>query len=179
MTMTEVRPEADAPMVSTRRGPAESWFTTTDHKKLGLIYLFFALVFLVAGGVLAMLLRIHLAEPNSDLLGDQYGRVFNAHAAVMTMLFLSPAWIGLGTYLLPLQIGSGRLAFPRLHALAMWTYIVGGGILIASYIVRTPAGLGITIPTAPIANGAASDATNLWTAALIMLALSTMLASVS
>src|SRR5438105_815369 len=146
MTMTEVRPEADAPAPAPSPGPAETWLTTTDHKKLGLIYLFFALVFLVGGGVLAMLLRIHLAEPNSDILGDQYGRVFNAHAAVMTMLFLTPAWIGLGTYLLPLQIGAGRLAFPRLHALAMWLYVAGGGLLVASYIVRTPQGLGLTVP---------------------------------
>src|SRR3954447_5394211 len=138
MTMTDVRPEEAAPAPASHTGPGESWFTTTDHKKLGLTYLFFALVFLVGGGVLAMVLRIHLAEPSSDLLGDQYGRVFNAHAAVMTMLFLSPAWIGLGTYLLPLQIGSGRLAFPRLHALALWTYIVGGGILVAAFIQGTP-----------------------------------------
>src|SRR3954447_26446858 len=116
MTMTDVRPEEAAPAPASQTGPGESWFTTTDHKKLGLIYLFFALVFLVGGGVLAMLLRIHLAEPNSDLLGDQYRPVFNAHPSVMTMLFLSPAWIGLAAYLLPLQIGAVRLAFPRLHA---------------------------------------------------------------
>src|SRR4051795_13489930 len=129
MTMTEERLEAEAPVPARRYGPAGRWLTTTAHKKLGLVYLFFALVFLVGGSVLAMLLRIHLAEPNSDILGDQYGRVFNAHAAVMTMLFLSPAWIGLATYLLPLQIGAGRLAFPRLHALALWLYVGGGGLL--------------------------------------------------
>src|SRR3954471_20227544 len=150
MTITEARPATSAPPPASERSPAESWLTTTDHKKLGLVYLFFALVFLVAGGVLAMLLRIHLAEPNSDLLGDQYCRVFNAHAAVMTMLFLSPAWIGLGTYLLPLQIGSGRLAFPRLHAAALWSYLVGGGMLVASYIAGPTAGLGFTSPTAPV-----------------------------
>ena len=181
MTITEVRPETAAPPPEpeVRRGPPETWLTTTDHKKLGLMYLFFSLVFLVGGGVLAMLLRIHLAEPNSDILGDQYGRVFNAHAAIMTMLFLGPAWIGLGTYLVPLQIGSGRLAFPRLHALALWLYVVGGGMLAASFIVRTPAGLGITAPTAPLASGPANDATNLWIGALIVLAVSTLLASVS
>src|SRR5262245_11566553 len=103
MTITEVRPETDAPPPAPELGPRESWLTTTDHKKLGLVYLFFSLVFLVGGGVLAMLMRIHLAD--ADILGDQYGRVFNAHATVMTMLFLTPAWIGLATYLLPLQIG--------------------------------------------------------------------------
>ena len=65
MTVTEVRPETDAPPSEVQRGPSETWLTTTDHKKLGLVYLFFALVFLVGGGVLAMLLRIHLAEPNA------------------------------------------------------------------------------------------------------------------
>jgi cytochrome c oxidase subunit 1 len=177
MTITEVRPEAAAPAPMTPRAPAENWLTTTDHKQLGLIYLFFSLVFLIGGGVLAMLLRVHLAEPSSNILGDQYGRVFNAHAAIMTLLFLGPAWIGLATYLLPLQIGSGRLAFPRLHALAMWLYVVGGGILVASYIVGTPEGLGITSPVPLLASGPANDATNLWAGALIVIAVSTMLAS--
>jgi cytochrome c oxidase subunit 1 len=177
MTTTEVRPEVAAPAPITPSGPGENWLTTTDHKQLGLIYLFFSLVFLIGGGVLAMLLRVHLAEPSSNVLGDQYGRVFNAHAAVMTMLFLAPAWVGLATYLLPLQIGSGRLAFPRLHALAMWLYVVGGGVLVASYIVGTPEGLGITSPNPLLASGRANDATNLWVAAVIMVALSTMLAS--
>src|SRR4051794_40735774 len=112
MTMTDVRPDAATPAPAERKGPAESWFTTGDHKKLGLLYLYGAMLFLVAGGVLAVLLRAHLAEPSSDILGDKYGRVFSAHAAIMTTLFLAPAWIGLGTYLMPLQIGSGRLAFP-------------------------------------------------------------------
>jgi cytochrome c oxidase subunit 1 len=177
MTMTEVRPEVSAPEPAGPRGPAENWLTTTDHKQLGLIYLFFALLFMIGGGVLAMLLRVHLAEPSSNVLGDQYGRVFNAHAAIMTMLFLAPAWIGLATYLLPLQIGSGRLAFPRVQALAMWLYVVGGGILVASYIVGTPEGLGITSPTPLLASGPANDATNLWAGAMIVLAVSTMLAS--
>ena len=68
MTMTDVRPEVAPLEATTTRAPAESWFTTGDHKKLGLLYLYGAMLFLVAGGVLAVLLRTHLAEPSSDIL---------------------------------------------------------------------------------------------------------------
>ena len=179
MTMTDVRPDTATPAPAERRGPAESWFTTGDHKKLGLLYLYGAAVFLVAGGVLGVLLRAHLSAPSSDLLGDQYSRVFSAHAAIMTLLFLTPVWIGLGTYLLPLQIGSGRVAFPRLHAASLWLYLVGGGMLVASYIAGTPAGLGFTTPSAPLVTGPASRATTLWIAAMMVLALSSLLAYTS
>ena len=119
-------------------GPAESWFTTADHKRLGLhVPLLRPGCFLVAGGVLAMLLRAHWPSPSSDILGDHYGRVLDAHAAVMTMLFLAPAWIGLATYL---AAAADRLRPPGLPPPARrrpcgstwWA----AGILVASYIVR-------------------------------------------
>src|SRR4051794_12007119 len=179
MTMTDVRPDTGAPTSATAAGPAGSWFTTGDHKTLGLLYLGAALVFLLVGGVLAMLLRVHLAEPSSDLLGGKYGRVFSAHAAVMTLLFLTPAWIGLGTYLLPLQIGAGRLAFPRVHAAAFWGYVFGGILLIASLLAGPTGGLGYTNPAAPVIVGPANRPTVLWVASMIVLALSAIAANIS
>jgi cytochrome c oxidase subunit 1 len=179
MTMTDVRPDAGAPTPQTRVEPAESWFTTGDHKKLGLLYLGAALLFLIVGGVLAMLLRVHLAEPSSDLLGGKYGRVFSAHAAVMTLLFLVPAWIGLATYLLPLQVGAGRVAFPRVHAAAFWGYLFGGVLLIASLLAGPTGGLGYTNSTPPVFSGPANRPTVLWAASLIVLALATIAANIS
>src|SRR5438309_4652586 len=155
MTLTETRPEpettAAAPPEPVVAAP-ESWLTTSDHKKIGILFLGFSLLFLLTGGILALVLRGQLAE--GDLIGaDTYGRLFNMHATVMTTLFLAPAWVGLATYLVPLQIGSGRLALPRLHALALWLYVAGGGVLVAAYIKGVPNGLGITIPVAPVAHG--------------------------
>src|SRR3954465_7792630 len=174
MTLTETRPEQD---VDTAPEPVavapETWLTTSDHKKLGSVFLGFSLLFLLTGGILALVLRGQLAE--GDLIAaDTYGRLFNMHATVMTTLFLAPAWLGLATYLVPLQIGSGRLALPRLHALALWLYVAGGGVLVAGYIDGVPNGLGITIPVAPVApvaHGHANHATLLWIAGLILVAL--------
>src|SRR3954449_6802121 len=154
MTLTETRPEPDtaaAPPEPVVAVP-ESWLTTSDHKKIGILFLGFSLLFLLVGGVLALVLRGQLAE-GDIVTGANYGRLFNMHATVMTMLFLAPAWIGLATYVVPLQIGAGRLAFPRLHAAALWTYLIGGGLMIASYVMDQPDGLGITSATPVDANG--------------------------
>src|SRR5204863_6094047 len=123
---------------------------------------------------LALVLRGQLAE--GDLIASEtYGRLFNMHATVMTTLFLAPAWVGLATYLVPLQIGSGRLALPRLHALSLWLYVAGGGILVAAYIDGVPNGLGITAANPLIASAHANHATLLWIAGLIVVAVSTIL----
>src|SRR3954447_14570332 len=179
MTLTETRPEQD---VDTTPEPVavapETWLTTSDHKKLGSVFLGFSLLFLLTGGILALVLRGQLAE--GDLIGaDTYGRLFNMHATIMTTLFLAPAWVGLATYVVPLQIGSGRLALPRLHALALWLYVAGGGVLVAAYIVGTPAGLGLTESVAPLANGRAGSATMLWVGGLVLLGVGTILAAAS
>jgi cytochrome c oxidase subunit 1 len=181
MTLLEDRPaEAAAPPPEpSHAAPGESWLTTADHKRLGLLYLGFSLLFLVVGAVLGELLRAQVAEPSSNILGSSYFRIFSMHATLMTMLFLTPAWLGLGTYLLPLQIGAGRLALPRLHATALWLYVVGSGCLVASYIVGPPNGLGLTGPQAFTSATNLSKATSLWIASLAVIALSFILASAS
>jgi len=133
----------------------------------------------LTGVVLGELLRAHLAEPSSDILGTKYLRILSMHATVMTMLFLIPAWLGVSTYLLPLQIGAGRLALPRLHATALWLYVVGAGLLIASYISGPPHGIGIISPVAIPAVTNLTRATLLWITSLGVLAISFILASAS
>ena len=181
MTLVEDRPaEADFPPPDIGHAPAgETWVTTADHKRLGLLYLGFALLFLLVGSVLGELLRAHLAEPTADILGAKYVRIFSMHATVMTLLFLTPAWLALGTYLLPLQIGAGRLALPRLHALALWLYVAGGACLVTSYIVGLPDGLGITSPFEVGPGVVVSKATSLWIVSMGVLAISFLLASAS
>src|SRR5207302_3324980 len=169
MTVTEARPEpavapAPAPAVTTT---PESWYTTGDHKKLGLLFIYGSLLFLLVGAGLGVVLRAELAEPGIDIIGGQYSRLFSMHATTMALLFLAPAWIGLATYLVPLQIGAGRLALPRLHAAAFWTYLIGGGLLVASYIVGPPNGPGLSVPAPTLADGPANHATTLWIASLI------------
>ena len=184
MTVTETRPEP-AVAVATEPAPAttaESWFTTSDHKKIGLLFLAGSLLFLLIGTGLGVVLRGELSEPGVQIVGGEFDRLFSMHATVMMLLFLAPAWVGLATYLVPLQIGSGRVALPRLHAAAFWTYLAGGGLIVASYIVGPvgpPGSAGLSLATPMVANGAANHATLLWIGGLMVLALATIAAAVS
>src|SRR4051812_28283671 len=179
MTMTEERPDTAAPTVETS-SPPETWFTTGDHKKLGLLFLYGSLLFLVVGGVLGILLGYRIAEPTSSLLGDNATRVFATHAAFSALLFLVPAWIGLATYIVPLQIGSGRVASPRLHAWSLGLYVVGAGLLIGASVSGTPQDfLGITSQVPPATGVPAGRPMLTWIAALLVLAISAFLAHLS
>ncbi|HVE47230.1 MAG TPA: cbb3-type cytochrome c oxidase subunit I [Acidimicrobiales bacterium] len=181
VTITETRPEEAAPAPPPGAAAAaapEGWFATADHKRLGLLYLAGALVFLVVGGAVGMVLRAELLSEGSGVAGDEFRRLFSMHVTVSTMLFLAPAWVGLATYLVPLQIGSGRLAFARLHAFSFWLFLLGGGLLIASYVVGPPEGLGLvsSVPTAA-GEGGANEATTLMIASLALVAVSSLLAA--
>ena len=152
--------------------------TTADHKRLGLVWLVASFVFVILGGVLGWLMRAELVGTGEQLFGDDYARLFSLHATSAAVLFLGPAWIGLTTYLVPLQLGSPRIAFPRVHALATWTFVVGGGLLIASHVVGPVAGGGLAIPT-PVTTGGDREATDLFLASLGLVALSSLVASIS
>jgi cytochrome c oxidase subunit 1 len=182
MTLVEDRPvAAEAQPPEPAPAPADSWFTTADHKRLGLLFVYLSLLFLVAGGVVGIILRAQLAEPGQNILSaESYFRLFSAHATLMTLLFLAPLWVGLATYLVPLQIGANRLALPRLHAFALWLYVAGGGCLVASYIIGPPNGLGITgsLPL-PIAPDGVNQATRLWIASLAVVAFAALLSAVN
>ena len=110
-----------------RRGVL-GWLTTTDHKKIGLLYLFTSLAFFLAGGVEALLIRTQLIRPDNGLLGPQaYDQLFTMHGVTMIFLFVIPLSIGaFGNYLLPLMIGARDLAFPRLNALSYWVFVAAG-----------------------------------------------------
>jgi cytochrome c oxidase subunit I+III len=104
--------------------------TSVDHKVIGRRFVVTALVFFVAGGVLALLMRLQLARPEGTVLGpDLYDEVFTVHGSTMMFLFGVPVMEGLGLYLVPLMIGTRNMAFPRLSAFAYWTYLIGGLLL--------------------------------------------------
>jgi cytochrome c oxidase subunit I len=132
MALTETSPgdvapeapqeEPPPPAPSFGRGAAGN-----DHKPLGIAFVGVALLFLVVGGVLAVLMRAQLLGAESDLLSDQqYRTLFTFHGSYLVFLFLLPAWVGIATAVVPLQIGAARLAFPRLQSLAFWLTAVGG-----------------------------------------------------
>ena len=104
------------------------WLTTTDHKRIGLMYLFAALAFFAAGGVEALLVRTQLAAPDQNVLSPAaYNQVFTTHGVTMIFLFVIPISTGaFGNYLLPLMIGARDMAFPRMNALSLWIYVASG-----------------------------------------------------
>jgi cytochrome c oxidase subunit 1 len=152
--------------------------STADHKRLGLLYVAAALLFLVVGGALGVALRGELAE-SGNLLGDEYGRIFSMHATVSPLLGLAPLWIGLATFVVPLQIGASRLALPRLHAFSFWLYLVGGALVVASYIAGPPTGLGLSV-SAPLsaAEGGAPTEVVLWVTGLLCVGVASVLAAI-
>ncbi|WP_158793012.1 cytochrome c oxidase subunit I [Granulicella sp. L60] len=111
------------------------WVTTVDHKKIGLMYIAYALIFLVIAGIEAMLIRIQLAVPNNHFVSPQvFNRLFTMHGTTMVFFVGMPILFGFGNYLVPLMIGARDMAFPRLNAFSFWISAFGGILLYFSYI---------------------------------------------
>jgi cytochrome c oxidase subunit 1 len=103
-----------------------SWVFTVDHKRIGIMYGAAALFFFVVGGIEALLIRMQLAGADGTVLSaDVYNQLFTMHATSMVFLFAMPMASAFGNYLLPLQVGARDVAFPRLNALGLWTFVFG------------------------------------------------------
>ncbi len=112
-----------------------SWLVTVDHKRLGLMYIIYALVFFVVAGIEASLIRIQLATPNNHFLSPQvFNQLFTMHGTTMVFLVGMPMIFGFANYLVPLMIGARDLAFPRLNAFGFWLSVFGGLLLYFSFI---------------------------------------------
>ncbi|MQY13169.1 putative cytochrome c oxidase subunit 1 [Streptomyces sp. RB5] len=112
------------------------WLTTTDHKKIGHLYLIASFVFFLFGGVLALLMRAELARPGLQMMtSDQFNQTFTMHGTIMLLLFATPTFAGFANEIMPLQIGSPDVAFPRLNMLSFWLFLFGGLIVSVSYLV--------------------------------------------
>jgi cytochrome c oxidase subunit 1 len=113
-----------------------AWLTTTDHKRIGMLYGVSSLVFFVIGGCEALLIRLQLAQPDGTVLSaDAYNQMFTMHATTMVFLVIMPAAAAFTNYFLPILIGARDVAFPRLNALSYWIYIFGGLFLTISFFV--------------------------------------------
>ena len=111
------------------------FFSTVDHKQIGIRYIVTAFVFLVLGGIEALVMRLQLAGPNLSLLTpEQYNQLFSTHGMTMIFLYASPILSGFSNYLWPLLLGSRDMAFPRLNALSYWIYLAAGIFLYAGFL---------------------------------------------
>jgi cytochrome c oxidase subunit 1 len=164
MAMTDTRPAAGAEAAVASPAPVESaglagWLSTSDHKRIGRMWIATSLLFLVVGGVLGELLGAERLDTGADILKHgTFAQISTLHSETAVLLFLVPFFVGLATYLVPLQVGSPEIAFPRGTSTAFWGYLVSGGLLCGAYIADG----GIT--------GTTSTAVDLYLLALLMLA---------
>jgi cytochrome c oxidase subunit 1 len=185
MAITEARPEAapGAPGVSPRRHPIVVWLTTTDHKKIGIMYLVNSYFWFAVAGLLAVFIRVELAQPGTQYFGEQrYNELFTMHGTTMIFLFIIPILAGFGNYIVPLQIGALDMAFPRVNALSFWMLPLAGIVLFSSYLLGGPADGGWT-QYAPLSEGIGAQGNNLgvdlWIVALLLVGASSILGSVN
>jgi len=135
---------APIPQVSARRAEREvrgwtSWLTTTDHKKIGIMYMVTTFMFFCLGGVEALMIRLQLGAPNNTLVTPQtYNQLFTMHGTTMIFLFVVPMMAGLANYFIPLMVGARDMAFPRLNALSFWLFLAGGIVFYASIFWNPP-----------------------------------------
>ncbi|GGM01976.1 putative cytochrome c oxidase subunit 1-alpha [Streptomyces fumigatiscleroticus] len=120
------------------------WLTTTDHKKIGHLYLITSFLFFLIAGVMALLMRAELARPGLQIVdSQQFNQLFTMHGTIMLLLFATPSFAGFANELMPLQIGAPDVAFPRLNMLSYWLFLFGGLIVLGSLLVPSgPAAFG-------------------------------------
>jgi cytochrome c oxidase subunit I len=116
-----------------------AWLTTTDHKRIGIMYLVLTVLFLLLGGVEALLIRSQLAVPDNTLINPEtYNGLVSMHGSTMIFLVLVPVWAGFGNYIVPLMIGARDMAFPRLNALSFWLLFFAGTTFYTSLFFEPP-----------------------------------------
>src|SRR6266536_968083 len=136
MAITEVQrpPLAPEPSPATR---LLAWLSTTDHKKIGILYFWNSFAVFAIAGVMALLMRTELARPGTQILSvHAYNQVFTLHGTLMIFLVIFPMLAGFGNYFVPLQIGALDMAFPRINALSFWLLPVGGLTILSGFLAK-------------------------------------------
>src|SRR5829696_2875602 len=172
------------PAATTYRSGLYEWVTTTDHKKIGILYLVNSFVFFFLAGLMALGVRTELAIPGLQILTDEglYNQLFTMHGSVMIFLFIIPILAGFGNYVVPLQIGAPDMAFPRINALSFWMLPLGGILLLLGFVTGGTAAAGWTgypplTEDYPLAStGTGQD---LWIVALILIGTSSILGAIN
>ncbi|HUV68283.1 MAG TPA: cytochrome c oxidase subunit I [Terracidiphilus sp.] len=139
MSTTQVVEGIDGTLTAQKGSPPRNviyeWLTTVDHKKIGIMYIAYALIFLLVAGVEAMVMRIQLAVPNNHFVSPQvFNQLFTMHGTTMVFFVGMPILFGFGNYLVPLMIGARDMAFPRLNAFSFWVSAFAGLMLYFSYV---------------------------------------------
>ncbi len=159
-----------------------TWLTTTDHKHIGLLYIYVTFLFFIIGGLEALVLRTQLAVPDNHLVSEQvYNQTLTMHGTIMIFLWLVPVLSGFGNYFVPLMIGARDMAFPRLNALSFWLLVGGGVVLMGSYLVPGGPPAASWWGYTPLANATYSPGSgqDLWILGLHLLSISSLVGAIN
>jgi cytochrome c oxidase subunit 1 len=159
-----------------------TWLTTTDHKRIGILYLTSAFGFFLFAGILALVIRSELAQPGLQLVDEHgYDQLFTMHGTIMLLLFATPAAAGLANYFLPLQIGTADMTFPRLNALSFWLFFGGAWVVLSGYLaIGGPADVGWTgyAPNSSLTYSTTTG-TDLWIVGLALVGIASILGAIN
>jgi len=159
------------------------WVTATDHKVIGNLYFITSFAFFLIGGVLALLIRAELVTPGLQIVDnpEQFNQLFTMHGTIMLLLFATPLFAGFANAIMPLQIGSPDVAFPRLNMFAYWLYVFGGMIASAGFLTPQGAASFGWFAYAPLSNATYSPGLggNLWVFGLALGGFGTILGAVN
>ena len=156
-----------------------SWLNTTDHKKIGQLYLYTSLTWFLVGGIEALLIRSQLWSPNGRLVtADTYNQLFTMHGTTMVFLVIMPFSAAFFNFLIPLQIGARDVAFPRLNAFSYWVFLLGGVFMNVSWLFKAAPDAG-WFGYAPLTTKAYNPGLNIdfWVLGLQILGLSSLAAA--
>ena len=169
------------PAAAAYRSGLYEWLTTTDHKKIGILYIVNSFIFFFIGGLLALGVRTELAQPGIQFVPTRsvYNQLFTMHGTMMIFLFIIPMLAGFGNYVVPLQIGAPDMAFPRINALSFWMLPLGGILLLLGFVDRRrrrrPAGRATARSPRTARSGRPGSGEDLWIMALVLIGTSSIL----
>jgi cytochrome c oxidase subunit I len=175
-----VASRAEAAVPSWQRGRFASWLVTIDHKRIGILYISTALVFFLLAGLMAMVLRLQLAQADAGVVGaERYNQLMTMHGTTMVFLVVVPILAGFANYLVPLMIGARDVAFPRLNALSYWLFLLGGIVLMLSFFADGgPAEAGWT-SYPPLSAQTEGNGQDLWILSLHILTVSSLAGAIN
>ncbi|HEX9044828.1 MAG TPA: cbb3-type cytochrome c oxidase subunit I, partial [Candidatus Limnocylindrales bacterium] len=140
MTAIDLGVGLQRPIHRPARASIVDWLTTTDHKRIGILYISSAFGFFAIGGILALIIRAQLVQPGLSVVSNEtYDQVFTMHGTIMLLFFATPMFAGFANYLVPLQIGAADMSFPRLNALSYWLFLFGGLVTLSGFATASGA----------------------------------------
>jgi len=166
---------------ATRSPSLLAWFSTVDHKQVGILYICTSLAFLLIGGLEAIIIRLQLFVPNNTLVGPQlFNQLFTMHGTTMVFLVGMPIFTGFANYFVPLMIGARDVAFPRLNAFGYWLVPFGGLLLHYSFLTGSAPNAG-WFNYAPLSERAYSSLQGIdyWLIALLVLGIGSVSSAIN